>query len=986
MSKTISLFRVSGILFLLLWILPACVHRPTESRDVSEMKALEGPLQNPHQLTFVGKRCGEGYFSSDGKKIVFQAEIDPENPFYQIYTMDLENGEMERVSGGTGKTTCAYFHSSDRQILFASTHLDPESRQKQKDKLMERAHGKKKRYEWDYDPAFDIFSRDLGTGVLSRLTREKGYDAEGAYSPDGNWVVFASNRHVYAGEVSQEDRKYLKKDPSRFMELYVMRSDGSDVRRLTHESGYDGGPFFSPDGTRIVWRHFEESGHVAEIWTMNVDGSDKRQVTRLGAMSWAPFFHPSGRYIVFTTNRHGYKNFELYIVDAQGDRPPYRVTHNESFDGLPVFAPGGDLLAWTATDNPQNRSQLFLADWDHPKALECLGLETLDVPQESISKGRPKSTLPVPALRKHVETLCGPEMNGRMTGTPGERAATAYVADRFAEMGLVPAGDKDSYYQVFDFKSGVSLGEGNRLEVATTPDLKTLLQLEKNWLPLAFSRNGSFDTNEVIFGGYGIVTPPQTPSNLAHHSYSKETDLKGKWVLVLRDMPKNLPDEKRKHLLPFSSLRAKAAHARSRGAQGVLVVTGPLTPLKKDLISLRDSQGGAESGLSVLAVDRPFAEKIFEADGRDLTRIQKHLDQGNGGKAFRFKHLALTGKIALKRETRRGRNVLGRLSGSGGKKRMIIVGAHVDHLGQGGHSSSLARGAKRQEVHHGADDNASGTALVLALAERLSARQKSDPNSLQSDIVFAAWSGEELGLLGSQHFVSEVFPSANGRTTRDGYEVVVCINMDMVGRLRSKLMLQGVGSSSVWRELIQKINLRTHLPLLLHEDPYLPTDATSFYLKGIPIISAFTGAHPDYHSPTDTPEKINYEGLGRIGSLLNELLLELANVESVPDYVAKKGRKRKGGRGLRVYLGTVPDYAASDVSGLKISGASSGSPAEKAGLLKGDVIVELDGKPIADIYDFMHALNSLEANKAVDIKVQREAGFRMLKITPQLRE
>ena len=221
---------------------------------------------------------------------------------------------------------------------------------------------------------------------------------------------------------------------------------------------------------------------------------------------------------------------------------------------------------------------------------------------------------------------------------------------------------------------------------------------------------------------------------------------------------------------------------------------------------------------------------------------------------------------------------------------------------------------------------------------------------------------------------------------RDGKKVAAYINMDMVGRLREKLILQGIGSSSIWKPLVQKANIKTKLPIRLQSDPYLPTDATSFYLKGIPVINAFTGAHEDYHSPGDTPDKINYTGLNRITDLIKNIVHPLAKSQKIPDYITRKAKKRKSGRGLRIYLGTIPDYAASEIEGLKISGTSAESPAAKAGLIKGDVIVELAGKTIKDIYDYMHALNALMAKKEVTIKVKLRNRIKTLKITPQMRE
>src|SRR5262249_24993697 len=236
---------------------------------------------------------------------------EPGNPFYQIYILDLETGDTTRVSPGRGKTTCAFFQPGTDRVIFASTHDDPEAVKKQKAELDFRSSGKERRYSWDYDEHFEIYSakRD-GTG-LTNLTHSPGYDAEGSVSPDAKQIVFCSLRGAFPlDHLSPEERKRYEQDPSYFGDVYLMNADGTNVRRLTTEAGYDGGPFFSPDGQRILWRHFEENGAIADIWTMKLDGSDKRRITDFKSMSWAPYFHPSGDYLIFTSNKLGFENFE----------------------------------------------------------------------------------------------------------------------------------------------------------------------------------------------------------------------------------------------------------------------------------------------------------------------------------------------------------------------------------------------------------------------------------------------------------------------------------------------------------------------------------------------------------------------------------------------------------------------------------------------------------------------------------------------------
>ena len=339
--------------------------RPYQERDF---------LSRIRRLTVEGRRAGEGYWSPDGKRLVFQSEREPGNPFYQIYTLDLTTGDAKRISPGMGKTTCAFFRPGSDEILFASTHLDPKSKQYQDEELAFRASGKERRYSWDYDPEMELYVRSAKTGELRRLTNTKGYDAEASYSPDGQWIVFSSTRQAYDHKISASEQKQLEVDPSYFGEIYIMRTDAgeSSAKRLTSVAGYDGGPFFSPDGTRIIWRRFDERGLIADVWTMKLDGTDPRQITNFGAMSWAPYFHPSGEYILFASNKLGFENFEVFMVDSGGRKEPVRVTYSDGFDGLPVPSPDGRQLAWTSSRGGGREGQIFLAQWNHEQARKAL--------------------------------------------------------------------------------------------------------------------------------------------------------------------------------------------------------------------------------------------------------------------------------------------------------------------------------------------------------------------------------------------------------------------------------------------------------------------------------------------------------------------------------------------------------------------------------------------------------------------------------------
>lgn len=324
------------------------------------------------KLTLTGARAGEGYFSPDGGMICFQSEREPGNPFFQIYRLDLATGDTTRVSPGLGKTTCSFIRPGTGEVLFASTHLDPRSRDLQAEEIAFRESGQERRYSWDYDTHFDLFASVPGSGEYTRLTDADGYDAEGAYSPDGNLVVFCSMRDAYNRELPPEEAKILQHDPSYFGEIYVMNADGTGQRRLTNTPGYDGGPFFSPDGRRIVWRRFDTKGLIADVWTMNIDGTDQRRVTDFGSMSWAPFYHPSMKYIVFASNKLGFSNFECFIVDPEGAKEPVRVTYSEGFDGLATFSPDGTQFSWTSGRGGSGKGQIWLAKWNHEAALAAL--------------------------------------------------------------------------------------------------------------------------------------------------------------------------------------------------------------------------------------------------------------------------------------------------------------------------------------------------------------------------------------------------------------------------------------------------------------------------------------------------------------------------------------------------------------------------------------------------------------------------------------
>lgn len=319
-------------------------------------------------------RSGEGYFSADGNRFIYQSESAGDNPFYQIYVMNLSTGSTRKVSPGVGLTTCSWLHPSSDLVMFSSTHEDPEAVAKQVEEISIRESGVSRPYGWDYDRHYDIYQADSMGNNLVNLTNTDGYDAEGSYSADGSQILFASNREAYQRNLSQAEQKLFEDDASYFMDLYLMDADGANVRQISHSPGYDGGPFFSPDNSQIVWRRFNPDGNSAEIWTMNIDGSGQRQLTADAMVSWGPYYHPSGDYIIYSSNILGNANFELFMIDPEGSNPPVRVTNTAGTDILPVFSPDGNQLAWSTTRTVDGSSQIHMGNWNHQKALELVGL------------------------------------------------------------------------------------------------------------------------------------------------------------------------------------------------------------------------------------------------------------------------------------------------------------------------------------------------------------------------------------------------------------------------------------------------------------------------------------------------------------------------------------------------------------------------------------------------------------------------------------
>lgn len=325
--------------------------------------SIEGKfLSNVRQVTEGMPRAGEGYFSPDMRSIIYQA-VPTDYPFYQIFTQPLAGGTPKRISTGRGRTTCSYFSPDGKKIVFASSHLDPNldatEAAERKQQADDAASGRRRRYDWPFDPYTDIFACDLDGKNLKQLTNTPGYDAEGAYSSDGKLIAFCSTRDG---------------DP----DLYVMNSDGTNVRQLTNEPGYDGGPFISPDGKWVVFRSDRKKKEALQIHVIGIDGQNDTALTdNLDSVNWAPYWHPTKPYIIWTGADHSdptkRPNYDLWLMKYEvkdgkiAPGPITRITDHPGADVLPVFSPDGKKLMWTSSRTADRSSQLWIADFKLPE-------------------------------------------------------------------------------------------------------------------------------------------------------------------------------------------------------------------------------------------------------------------------------------------------------------------------------------------------------------------------------------------------------------------------------------------------------------------------------------------------------------------------------------------------------------------------------------------------------------------------------------------
>ena len=543
-------------------------------------------------------------------------------------------------------------------------------------------------------------------------------------------------------------------------------------------------------------------------------------------------------------------------------------------------------------------------------------------------------------IKSHITYLASDELEGRMTGTPELYKAAEFLKKEFESYGLKPLFN-GSYFQEFPFMEKLELGN-NELTIIADGKEKSY-DLSKDFTALGFTDNKEVKGN-LVFAGYGI-----TAKDLNYDDYA-DIDVKDKIVIVFR----NHPDMKSPHSKfdQYSSLRYKTTTARDKGAIGIIFVN--TKDNKEDaLVEFKYDNASKITGISAISAKRECFSFI------SLLDIQNQIDSTLTPKSFLLEAGVLA-QISTEVNEVRGTSVnVGAYLDAGNEKfkdEYLVIGAHFDHLGWGG-DNSLYMG--EPSIHNGADDNASGTTGLLELAEKFA----SIKNQINRKIVFIAFSGEELGLLGSSYVVNNFpLPIEND---------ITMINMDMIGRLNDKndLIVYGTGTSSKWKNILDDKN-EYDFNLTFNDEGFGPSDHSSFYGKKIPVLFFFTGTHSDYHKPSDDADKINAAVKKKLLKFVYDVALTIVNSETRPDYISVERKDTGKMTGTKVYVGTVPDFAG-EVDGYKLGGVTDGSPAAKAGLQAGDIITQFGEKKISNIYDFTYALGNYVPGDKVKVLVKR---------------
>ena len=551
-------------------------------------------------------------------------------------------------------------------------------------------------------------------------------------------------------------------------------------------------------------------------------------------------------------------------------------------------------------------------------------------------------------IQHGIEALAADDMEGRGVGTAGLGKAADWIEQALRSAKLEPAFGS-SYRQRFPIKTGVKLLDGNDIEGLTLDD----------WVPLGFSSSGTF-AGDLVFVGYGIAAPPIGFDELAG------LDLAGKVVLMLRYEPQERDDDS-----PFdgrkpsrwSAVRYRVHQARERGAAAVVFVTGPIQDEGKDRLPVLKNDGPeSPAGIPVLQVKTSVAQRWLTPAGIDLARFQADVDRDLRPRS-RATGVRVLGTIGLEATFADAENVAGIIPGRGPHRdQVVIIGAHYDHLGMGGQGSMRPNVAA---IHNGADDNASGTITAISVGELL-AKELGKVDDRRT-VMVALFAGEEVGLAGSGFFVNDP-PVPMER-------VVAMVNLDMVGRYRKTLAVLGSDTAPEWKAVADRVAADVGLAVTTRGDGYGPSDQTSFYGKGVPVIHLFTGAHDLYHTPDDDANTIDAPATARVAMFAHGVMDELARGTLTPTYKRASSAPLMAGdgRGYGAYLGTIPDYTAMDDEdgGVLLADVRAGGPADVAGVRGKDRIVEMAGTRIENLYDMTYALQDHKPGQTVDVVVER---------------
>jgi Tol biopolymer transport system component/Zn-dependent M28 family amino/carboxypeptidase len=891
-----------------------------EDRDLA--LPAETHLRHLRQLTF-GADNAEAYWSFAGDRLIMQSNRAPYK-CDQIEEMTVATGERKRVSTGKGRTTCSFFLKGDQEIIYASTHeASPDC-----PTPPDMSEG----YFWGlFD--YDIYRANADGSNLRRLTHEPGYDAEATVCPVDGSIVFTSIR---SGD----------------LELWRMDADGKNLKQLTSAPGYDGGAFFSPDCSKIVWRSSRPQGKALDeykallarhlvkptsmdLYVANADGSDARRLTYLPGASFAPFFFPDGKRVIFASNYLAPRGpeFDLFAIDIDGSHLE-RITFAPGFDGFPMFSPDGKHLAFSSnrrdvvktdkgevyrvTGGPagEHDTNVYVADWvDSPAAGPGSG-ERPSAPQ----------TAAADRFAAAVHYLAADEREGRGVGTKGLDDAARWVEDQLKAAAVEP-GVAGGWRQPFQVTTGVT----RKPETAIVLDGVKLG--EDDATPVAASASATVE-GEVVPVGWGIVDEATRLDD--YQGASGKAAIKGKIALVHRFVPAAAKLDAA-GTARLSDLRYKAFIARGKGAIGLIVVDDG-DPTQDEAPLPRLAAADSESQIPIVVITRKAAAGL--ARGRHKARLAVALDH-------------------VRTDTS---NVIGVIRAGGGARLpgSVIVGAHLDHLGMGGGSSALDPGVNA--VHNGADDNASGVAGLLEVARYVNQHR----GDIVHDVYLIAFSGEEIGDLGSEFYVKHPVSTE---------PIVAMINMDMIGRMKmNKLYVNGGDSAKEWHDLVAPACAAEHLDCTIGGSGYGPSDHMPFYIAGSPVLFFFTGSHSDYHTATDDADKINAIGGAKAAAVAGAVTVATAAVRSLT-YVKAPPEPMGGDLPRRgASLGTVPSYDEdpSRPKGLVLSDVVPGGPAAAAGLKAGDRITEIDTHEIANAADLMFVLTMGKPGQPAKITYVRD--------------